>query len=57
MSFLSTKEDNIAKFVKELRESFKLTDTPENKMTAFPRHPRADIFRYNNPLKRPHSAP
>ena len=32
MSFLSTKEDNIAKFVKELRESFKLTDTPENKM-------------------------
>lgn len=32
MSFLSTKEDNIAKFVRELRESFKLTDTPENKM-------------------------
>ena len=32
MSFLSTKEDNLAKFIQELRESFKLTNTPENKM-------------------------
>ena len=32
MSFLSMKEDNLAKFIQELRESFKLTNTPENKM-------------------------
>lgn len=34
MSFLSTKEDNVTTFIREIKESFKLTDAPENKMLS-----------------------